>query len=676
MSDIKGDDMKKRETGVLTIEASIVLMLFTFFVLFLFSFARVYRAQSIVSHAALQTADAVALESHLRENALDADTQEMMFLVSEITDSSSISEDGLLSLRYADLPKVAKEKFIAALGRSESEADSKLKNAGVKDGLSGIDFSDCEIVLGGDDVIISLSYTIELQFPVFGFEELQVTKAAKAKTFGGIYFSITTGTDTPDWGTTGGDTKASLGTEVTIYAEPYYGYKFVKWSDGNTDNPRTVTVTGSAHYTAVFEADSFGLNLFINDRDSTADDYGTVSGYGTYQYLDQVTVSVIPNNHYHFEGWDDDGDGDVDSTEQTRTITVDKTYSLRAIVKPNVYTVTVKSANSSQGTVGICENGSSPIDGVTKLSVEYGKEVKIWALKASNYKFVNWNNDNNLINATHIFKPDSDVTYTAYFAPDTFTVSFYNGNALYDTRTAKAGHSLAASGVAIPSAPSVNNGKYFVGWYYYVSGNKQTFTNTTTVSGNISVYAEWATPTIVLSGGGTGGNDTRVSVATTPANLPVTWSSSNTGVATVESGTIKAKGTGTVTITASITVNGKTYSDSVVIDVVETMYKVRYCMYSNSKGRHYSVNHQPNNSSNHNCFERQSYAKKTVSYTELCNAPTVDAHSKSSSDLKYYGINESDQVAYVFDNGSGMALYFIYETVGPGGCYISTLRHY
>lgn len=501
MSDIKGDDMKKRETGVLTIEASIVLMLFTFFVLFLFSFARVYRAQSIVSHAALQTADAVALESHLRENALDADTQEMMFLVSEITDSSSISEDGLLSLRYADLPKVAKEKFIAALGRSESEADSKLKNAGVKDGLSGIDFSDCEIVLGGDDVIISLSYTIELQFPVFGFEELQVTKAAKAKTFGGIYFSITTGTDTPDWGTTGGDTKASLGTEVTIYAEPYYGYKFVKWSDGNTDNPRTVTVTGSAHYTAVFEADSFGLNLFINDRDSTADDYGTVSGYGTYQYLDQVTVSVIPNNHYHFEGWDDDGDGDVDSTEQTRTITVDKTYSLRAIVKPNVYTVTVKSANSSQGTVGICENGSSPAPGVTQLGVEYGKEVEISAYPASNHRFTNWNGNGNLTATTVTFKPEGNVEYTAYFAPNTCTIHFYVGNKEYATRTVNIGSSITGSGESMPSNPtkSWNNKKqawsdsfdYFTGWSTNNS-NKCTgvnFTSTTIVNGDINVYA-------------------------------------------------------------------------------------------------------------------------------------------------------------------------------------------
>ena len=50
---------------------------------------------------------------------------------------------------------------------------------------------------------------------------------------------------------TGGGTYES-GTSVTIKATPNSGYKFVKWSDGNTNATRTVTVTGNATYTAVF----------------------------------------------------------------------------------------------------------------------------------------------------------------------------------------------------------------------------------------------------------------------------------------------------------------------------------------------------------------------------------------------------------------------------------------
>lgn len=52
----------------------------------------------------------------------------------------------------------------------------------------------------------------------------------------------------------GGGTYES-GTTATIAATPDTGYKFVKWSDGNTNATRTVTVTSDATYTAYFELD-------------------------------------------------------------------------------------------------------------------------------------------------------------------------------------------------------------------------------------------------------------------------------------------------------------------------------------------------------------------------------------------------------------------------------------
>lgn len=50
---------------------------------------------------------------------------------------------------------------------------------------------------------------------------------------------------------TGGGTYNS-GTTIELYAEPHEGYEFLKWSDGVTDNPRTVTVTQNKSYTALF----------------------------------------------------------------------------------------------------------------------------------------------------------------------------------------------------------------------------------------------------------------------------------------------------------------------------------------------------------------------------------------------------------------------------------------
>ena len=42
-------------------------------------------------------------------------------------------------------------------------------------------------------------------------------------------------------------------TQVKILAIPNAGYIFVKWSDGNIENPRTIVATGDLEFTAVFE---------------------------------------------------------------------------------------------------------------------------------------------------------------------------------------------------------------------------------------------------------------------------------------------------------------------------------------------------------------------------------------------------------------------------------------
>ena len=45
------------------------------------------------------------------------------------------------------------------------------------------------------------------------------------------------------------------GTEVTLTATPNSGYRFVKWSDDNTQATRTVTVNSNMSFTAYFESD-------------------------------------------------------------------------------------------------------------------------------------------------------------------------------------------------------------------------------------------------------------------------------------------------------------------------------------------------------------------------------------------------------------------------------------
>ena len=68
--------------------------------------------------------------------------------------------------------------------------------------------------------------------------------------------TVTAGTG----GTVSGGGTYNYGATATLKATASSGYHFVKWSDGNTNASRTVTVTGNATYTAIFEQDPY-LNL-------------------------------------------------------------------------------------------------------------------------------------------------------------------------------------------------------------------------------------------------------------------------------------------------------------------------------------------------------------------------------------------------------------------------------
>lgn len=71
-----------------------------------------------------------------------------------------------------------------------------------------------------------------------------------------INYTITVLSDNTNMGTVSGGGSFAEGSTTTITATANNGYRFVHWNDNNTQNPRTITVTGNATYTAFFEATS------------------------------------------------------------------------------------------------------------------------------------------------------------------------------------------------------------------------------------------------------------------------------------------------------------------------------------------------------------------------------------------------------------------------------------
>ena len=120
-----------------------------------------------------------------------------------------------------------------------------------------------------------------------------------------------------------------------VEAKANAGYKFVRWSDGNTENPRKITVTEDMTLTAEFAIDQYQVTLKSNGN-------GSVTGSGTYDYGTKVTIEAIANKGYHFVKWSDG------NTENPRTITVTEDIELSATFELDetpVENVQITSAN-------------------------------------------------------------------------------------------------------------------------------------------------------------------------------------------------------------------------------------------------------------------------------------------------------------------------------------------
>lgn len=82
-------------------------------------------------------------------------------------------------------------------------------------------------------------------------------------------YTITVNANDAAYGTvTGGGVYDSAAT-ATLTATPNEGYRFVNWNDGNENNPRIITVTANATYTANFE-EIAGVNVTFGENSWTA----------------------------------------------------------------------------------------------------------------------------------------------------------------------------------------------------------------------------------------------------------------------------------------------------------------------------------------------------------------------------------------------------------------------
>ena len=76
-------------------------------------------------------------------------------------------------------------------------------------------------------------------------------------------YTIIVQSNNESWGSVEGSGTYTKRTVISIGAISNKGYQFAKWDDGNTDNPRTITIEKNATYTAVFvEEEPTSMGIF------------------------------------------------------------------------------------------------------------------------------------------------------------------------------------------------------------------------------------------------------------------------------------------------------------------------------------------------------------------------------------------------------------------------------
>ena len=138
------------------------------------------------------------------------------------------------------------------------------------------------------------------------------------------------------------------GKNVTLVANPQTGYTFSQWDDGNTTNPRIVSINTDATYRALFIKQSStggGMPTYtVTIRN------GSCSEATTRQFIEgaHLTMYATPDATCGtFLQWSDG------NTDNPRSVVVTSDAAYTAVFERKQYTIIATADNAEQGSVSI-----------------------------------------------------------------------------------------------------------------------------------------------------------------------------------------------------------------------------------------------------------------------------------------------------------------------------------
>jgi len=193
---------------------------------------------------------------------------------------------------------------------------------------------------------------------------------------------------------------------VPITATPEAGYAFINWTEGATvvstiPNFNYTMPAFNKFLTANFELITYTITVAANPVAG-----GTVSGGGTYNLNDPVTVVATPAADWNFVNWTKDGT--VVSTDATYNFPATEDADLIANFVEIGQVLLTLQADPAAGAATLVGGGS----------YVPGTVVPVSTTAANGYEFVNWTDGTEIVSTTPSFNytmPDVNKTLTANF---------------------------------------------------------------------------------------------------------------------------------------------------------------------------------------------------------------------------------------------------------------------
>lgn len=210
-----------------------------------------------------------------------------------------------------------------------------------------------------------------------------------------VDFTMVVSSAMPDWGTASVVKDADMqdvrcDSSAVVQAVANYGYHFVQWNNGSTAIVDTLFLDGDSVLSASFAKNQYNVMVMSSNTD-----VGSVSGGGTFEYLDTAVFTATAIAPYHFVRWSDG------NTQNPRTVIVTGNMLRTAIFGIDTLTVSLQVDSLTHGT---CTGfGNYP----------YGSAASVVAIPYSGYQFSHWSDGTT--DNPYTFAVVNDVQLTAYF---------------------------------------------------------------------------------------------------------------------------------------------------------------------------------------------------------------------------------------------------------------------